>query len=83
MNPFITKDLYFASYLHSRGCPLESHKTIDGVTFFQFRKTSLLDTLVQSYFASDASVNPLDYDRAVKSLRTLALGPKTHAAYQN
>ena len=76
MTEFITKDLYIAGYLLSHGCRVSSHESVDGITFFHFQRSEKLDGLVESYFASEALVNPLEYDRAVESLQTLALGPK-------
>jgi len=76
MNHFITKDLYLSSYLASSGCPLESHDRIDGITIFSFDRTRELEMLVESYFSLKASVNPIKYDEAMRTLRTLAMGPK-------
>ena len=77
MKHFLTKDLYLSSYLSSSGCPLESHQRIDGITMFSFLRTRELDTLVESYFSLKASVNPIKYDEAMRTLRTLAIGPKS------
>jgi len=76
MNNFISKDLYLSSYLSSSGCRLLSHTRIDGITMFSFERTKDLERLVEAYFSLNASVNPIKYDEAMKTLRTLAIGPK-------
>jgi hypothetical protein len=77
MNHFISKDLYLSSYLNSSGCRLVSHTRVDGITMFSFERTEELERLVEAYFSLDASVNPIKYDEAMKTLRTLAMGPKS------
>ena len=77
MNDFISKDLYLSSYLSSSGCRLLSHTRIDGITMFSFERTKELERLVEAYFSLNASVNPIKYDEAMKTLRTLAIGPKS------
>jgi hypothetical protein len=81
MNNFISKDLYLSSYLSSSGCRLLSHTRIDGITMFSFERTKDLERLVEAYFSLNASVNPIKYDEAMKTLRTLAIGPKSR--YEN
>lgn len=76
MSLFISKDLYLSSYLCSSGCHLESHKSDDGVTLFCFARTKELERLVEAYFSLSASVNPIKYDEAIKTLRNIARGPK-------
>lgn len=76
MNDFISKDLYLSSYLCSSGCELKSHVRVDGITMFCFARTKDLVRLVEAYFSLNASVNPIKYDEAMKTLRTLAMGPK-------
>lgn len=76
MKHFLSKDLYLSSYLHCSNCELESYNRINGVTMFSFARTPELERLVESYFSSNPSVNPIKYDRAVSTLRTLAMGPK-------
>lgn len=77
MNPFLTKDLYFASYLYCCGCELDSVSKKDGITMFVFDRTSRLSELVEIYFSRNALVDPIKYDEALKTLRNLALGPKS------
>jgi len=81
MNDFISKDLYLSSYLSSSGCRLISHTRIDGITMFSFERTKELERLVEAHFSLNASVNPIKYDEAMKTLRTLAIGPKSR--YEN
>ncbi len=76
MNEFVTKDLYLASYLKSLNFDLSGYDRVNGVTMFAFVRTPELDTLVGKYFSSSASVNPLKYDEAMKTLRNIAIGPK-------
>jgi hypothetical protein len=77
MNSFLTKDLYFASYLYCCGCELDSVSKKDGITMFVFDRTSRLSELVESYFSRNALVDPIQYDDALKTLRNLTLGPKS------
>ena len=44
---------------------------------FSFERTEELERLVEAYFSLNASVNPIKYDEAMKTLRTLAMGPKS------
>ncbi len=76
MNELVTKDLYLASYLQSLNCKLSGHSRVNGVTMFAFERTPELDELVGKYFSASASVNPLKYDEAMKTLRAIAMGPK-------
>ena len=76
MEQFVTKDLYLASFLVSAGCLLDSHTRADGIVRFSFNRNHDLEELVASYFSMKASVNPIRYDEAIKSLRNLTLGPK-------
>lgn len=77
MNQFISKDLYISSYLYSAGCTLHSHTRIDGITMFSFERTKELEQLLEAYFSMNPSVNPLKYDQAMRTLRTLAMGAKS------
>ena len=77
MNPFLTKDLYFASYLYCCGCKLDTVSKKDGITMFVFDRTSKLGEFVESYFSRNALVDPIKYDEALKTLRDLTLGPKS------
>lgn len=42
MNAFLSKDLYFASYLYCCGCNLDKVSKKDGITMFVFDRTSKL-----------------------------------------
>jgi len=48
---------------------------------FSFERTKELERLVEAHFSLNASVNPIKYDEAMKTLRTLAIGPKSR--YEN
>ncbi len=76
MNEFVTKDLYLSSYLLSSGCELKTHERANGITMFIFARTHDLDQLIGIYFSEQASVNPMKYDEAMKTLRNIAIGPK-------
>lgn len=76
MNEFVTKDLYLSSYLLCSACELKSHERVDGIAMFSFVRTADLEDLVSKYFSAKASVNPLKYDEAMKTLRNLIMGPK-------
>jgi len=77
MTKFVSKDLYISSYLYSAGCKLLSHARIEGITMFSFERTKELERLLEAYFSMTPSVNPLKYDQAMRTLRTLAMGPKS------
>jgi hypothetical protein len=81
MNHFISKDLYLSSYLSSSGCKLLSHTRVEGITMFSFDRTKELEQLLEKYFSMTPSVNPLKYDQAMRTLRTLAMGPKSRNEY--
>ena len=78
MNHFVSKDLYICSYLYSANCKLLSHARADGITMFAFERTKELERLLEAYFSMTPSVNPLKYDQAMRTLRALAMGPKSH-----
>jgi len=77
MTKFVSKDLYISSYLYSAGCKLLSHARIEGITMFSFERTKELERLLEAYFSMTPSVNPLKYDQAMRTLRNLAMGPKS------
>ena len=79
MNHFVSKDLYISSYLCSAGCKLLSHTRVDGITMFSFERTKELERLLEAYFSMTPSVNPLKYDQAMRTLRTLTMGPKSNS----
>jgi hypothetical protein len=70
-NIYSCKDFYLASFLVASGCKLSSHTRAGTVTTFHFQNSSDLEKLVDSYFAFQATVNPLVYGHAMRTVKTL------------
>jgi hypothetical protein len=70
---FKTKDLYFAAYLMASGQTLKGHTQERGNTEFIFSQDSVLDKAVSVYSALTASVNPIAYANAIRTLKSIVV----------
>ena len=68
-----TRDLYLAAYLLSSEIPLRSHTREGSNTEFAFLETNTLDKAVAAYSAFTASVNPITYANAIRTLKSIVL----------
>jgi hypothetical protein len=70
-NEYNTRDFYAAGYLVARGHNLISHIKSGGITTFTFNKNETLEDDTNKYYAMKASVEPISYGNALKSLKSV------------
>jgi hypothetical protein len=70
---FKTKDLYFAAYLMASGQELKGHTQERGNTEFIFAEDSMLTKAVAVYSALTATVNPVAYANAIRTLKSIVI----------
>lgn len=68
-----TRDLYLASYLLASDIPLRSHNREGSNTEFAFVENDMLDKAVAAYTALKATVNPVAYANAIRTLKSIVL----------
>ena len=68
---YTTKDFYLSSYLIASGVNLQRSFKDAGYTIFEFDETKQLQSLVKSYYGFSATVNPVTYSNAIRSLKTI------------
>lgn len=67
-NEFLTKDLYFASFLYCKAVRFEGVERVGSVCWFSFAPKEECEKLQRDFFAKEAVVNAKEF---VDSLRTL------------
>lgn len=73
------RDFYLSAFLISRGCPLIGHsRENQTITLFEFEETAELTKTVEQYYSMTASVEPMAYGAAIRSLKSVI-----HAANSN
>ncbi len=70
-NIYTTKDFYLSSFLIASGVNLHRSIKDDGFTIFEFTETSQLQSLVKSYYSYSATINPISFSNAIRSLKTI------------
>lgn len=70
-NKYRTKDFYLTSYLLSSGFTLSSHFKTEGLTIFEFEESVELLDHIQKYYGFSASVNPITYGNAMRTLKSI------------
>ena len=70
---FKTRDLYFAAFLVASGHTLKGHTQERGNTEFIFIQNDVLDKAVAAYTALSASVNPVAYANAIRTLKSVVV----------
>ena len=68
-----TRDLYLAAYFVASDIPLRSHMREGTNTEFAFIENSMLDKAVAAYSAFTATVNPITYANAIRTLKSIVL----------
>jgi hypothetical protein len=68
-----TKDLYLAAYLLASDIPLRSHTREGSNTEFAFIESSMLENCVAAYSAFTATVNPITYANAIRTLKSIVI----------
>ena len=71
MQCYVTRDYYLAAYLIAKGCDLRIHNREKGSTTFTFDETDQVDDLVNNYYAFQATINPISYGNAMRTLKTI------------
>jgi hypothetical protein len=71
MQCYVTRDYYLAAYLIAKGCGLRSHTKNDRTTMFSFDATDQVDDLVKDYYEFQATINPISYGNAMRTLKTI------------
>ena len=70
---FKTRDLYVAAFYLAVGCPLNGHSQDKGNTTFTFIENDTLDKAVAAYSSLSASVNPVAYANAIRTLKSIVV----------
>lgn len=68
-----TNDMYFAAYLNACGYPITPVSVGFGTSEFCFdiEQNSVLTKEVAAYFANSASVNPIAYADALRTIKSI------------
>lgn len=69
-NNYETKDFYLTAYLMATGFTLREHSKTAGLTVFRFEQTAELDRAIENYYRFTASVEPITYGNAMRTLKT-------------
>ena len=72
-----TKDLYLAAYFIASEIPLRSHTREGGNTEFAFNEDNVLDKAAAAYSAFTATVNPITYANAIRTLKSIVMTNKS------
>lgn len=70
---YTTRDLYLAAYLLASDIPLRSHIREGTNTEFAFVESNMLENSVAAYTAFTATVNPIIYANAIRTLKSIVL----------
>ena len=68
---YSSQDFYLAAFLVTLGNRLISHCENNGSTVFNFNEDEKLKSSVEAYFSMNASVEPMAYGNAIRSLKTV------------
>jgi hypothetical protein len=71
------KDTNLAAYLIVSGCAMTGFTRVDKLTMFEFAQTDRINDLVSQYYSLKATVNPLTYGNALRSIRTIIHSEKS------
>ena len=74
------RDFYFSAFLISRGCPLVGQsRENQTTTLFEFEETKQLYELVEKYYSMTASVEPMSFGAAIRSLKSVIHAANTYS----
>ena len=68
---YSNRDFYLSAYLITLGYRLTSHQRMEGLTTFNFSSDETLQNAIDNYYSMKASVCPLAYSSAIRSLKTV------------
>ena len=72
MERYLTTDFYLCAYLFVIGYRMESTKLISRTTTeFEFEENDKLKTEVEKFYTMKASVDPLTYGSALRSIKSM------------
>lgn len=78
MNEISLRDFYAAAFLIAKGHKLKSHSQFRGVTTFIFEDNDELKKILNEYYTMQASVEPLTYGNAIRTLKTVVHSNKSN-----
>lgn len=79
-NKYKNRDFYLSAFLISSGCPLVGHsRENQTTTLFEFEETKRLKELVEKYYSMMASVEPMAYGAAIRSLKSVIHSANTNS----
>lgn len=73
---YATKDFYLAAFLLAAGEDPIEYKVDGDQLVFHFHETTSVQSLVESYYGFTASVNPVVYGNALKTLKRVVYAYK-------
>ena len=71
-----TSDFYLASYLLARHVPMVGHERTENRSCFEFAGPGI-DEIIDGFYDGDASVSPLTYAKAIRSLKNIMYNAAT------
>jgi len=71
MVEYRTSDFYCTAFLVAQGLKPVSHKREGQQMVFLFDSSPALDDMVESYYGLRASVNPVAYGNAIRTLKSI------------
>jgi hypothetical protein len=70
-NHYLQKNFYLSAFLYVNNCTLLKHERIGNSTTFTFIDSEELRNLVNGYYSNTASVNPIKYAEAIRTLKSM------------
>ncbi len=83
MTTYTTKDFNLSAFLLSNGLNLQSTYGDNGKTYFTFVDSVLAEKMAADYFGLKASVNPITYSNALKTLKMIIYNEKHNEQFQS
>lgn len=80
---YTNKDFYLSAYLVAEGFELFSFNREHGLTQFHFEESEKLQKSLKKFFSLAATVEPVKYGNAIKSLKTLIHSEQTSNSKSN
>ena len=71
-NPYLTTDFYLTAFLFTQGYRMKDTKLIGrATTEFEFAESNELKKEVEKFYTMKASVDPLTYGSAIRSIKSM------------
>jgi hypothetical protein len=75
--PHSFKDYNLAAYLIVSGCTMTGYSRQDNLTVFEFAESDRIKDLVEAYYSLKATVNPMTFGNALRTIRTIIHSEKS------